>query len=161
MKKVLIFPAPFLIKKPTADQQNDYLFSLLRDEMATEGIGDFIEVNTLNKSDYHEEIRKIIAERKPDWVIAAGESATACLSLHGQKKILVNPIVTFDDLNNVPEYTRQYTYGFFGALPQQQKSYELFQSVYPNAAWYVNAPNLSLIDIKDISICIISDKSNE
>ena len=63
MKKVLIFPAPFLIKKPTADQQNDYLFSLLRDEMATEGIGDFIEVNTLNKSDYHEEIRKIIAER--------------------------------------------------------------------------------------------------
>ena len=130
MKKVLIFPAPFLIKKPTADQQNDYLFSLLRDEMATEGIGDFIEVNTLN-------------------------------GLHGIKKLLVNPIVTFDDLNNVSEYARQHTYGFFGALPQQQKSYELFQSVYPNAAWYVNAPNLSLIDIKDISVCIISDKSNE
>ena len=96
-----------------------------------------------------------------DWVIAAGESATACIGLHGIKKILVNPIVTFDDLNNVPGYARQHTYGFFGALPQQQKSYELFQSVYPNAAWYVNAPNLSLIDIKDISICIISNKSNE
>ena len=82
MKRVLIFPAPFLIKAPTADKQNEYMFSLLRDEMAMEGIGDFIEVNTLNKSDYHEEIRKIIAERKPDWVIAAGESATACLSLH-------------------------------------------------------------------------------
>ena len=109
MKKVLIFPAPFLIKNPTTDQQNDYLFSLLMEEMAMEGIGDFIEVNTLNKSDYHEEIRKIIAERKPDWVIAAGESATACLSLHGQKKILVNPIATFDDLNNVPEFARQHT----------------------------------------------------
>ena len=161
MKKVLIFPEPFLIKAPTTDQQNKYMISLLRDEMTMEGIGDFIEVNALNKSNYHEDVRKIIAERKPDWVIAAGESATACIGLHGIKKILVNPIVTFNDLNNVPGYARQHTYGFFGALPQQQKSYELFQSVYPNATWYVNAPNLSLIDIKDISILIISDKSNE
>lgn len=156
MKKVLIFPAPFLIKAPTTDQQNEYMISLLMEEMAMEGIGDFIEVNALNKSDYHEEIRKIIAERKPDWVIAAGESATACIGLHGIKKMLVNPIVTFDDLNNVPEYTRQHTYGFFGALPQQQKSYELFQTVYPNVAWYVNAPDLSLIDIKDIIYGIIN-----
>ena len=155
MKKILIFPAPFLIKNPTADQQNDYLFSLLRDEMAMEGIGDFIEVNALNKSNYYEDVRKIIAERKPDWVIAAGESATACIGLHGIKKMLVNPIVTFDDLSNVPD-ARQHTYGFFGALPQQQKSYELFQTVYPNAAWYVNAPDLSLIDIKDIIYGIIN-----
>lgn len=161
MKKVLIFPEPFLIKAPTTDQQNEYMISLLMEEIAMEGIGDFIEVNALNKSNYYEDVRKIIAERKPDWVIAAGESATACIGLHGIKKMLVNPIVTFDDLNNVSEYARQHTYGFFGALPQQQKSYELFQSVYPNAAWYVNAPNLSLIDIKDISIWIISDKSNE
>ena len=111
MKKVLIFPAPFLIKAPTVDKQNDYLFSLLRDEMAMEGIGDFIEVNALNKENYCEEVRRIIAERKPDWVIAAGESATACIGLHGIKKMLVNPIVTFDDLNNVPEYARQHTYG--------------------------------------------------
>ena len=133
MKKVLIFPAPFLINDPTTDQQNEYMISLLMEEMAMEGIGDFIVVNALNKSNYHEDVRKIIAKRKPDWVIAS----------------------------DVPEYARQHTYGFFGALPQQQKSYELFQSVYPNAAWYVNAPNLSLIDIKDISIWIISDKSNE
>ena len=87
---------------------------------------------------------------------AAGESATACLSLHRIKKILVNPIATFEDLNNVPEYARLHTYGFFGALPQQQKSYELFQTVYPNVAWYVNAPDLSLIDIKDIIYGIIN-----
>lgn len=157
MKKVLIFPAPFLIKNPTADQQTEYVISLLMEEMAMEGIGDFIEVNALNKSNYYEDVRKIIAERKPEWVIAAGESATACIGLHGIKKILVNPIVTFDDLNNVPGYARQHTYGFFGALPQQQKSYELFQSVYPNATWYVNAPNLQLIDIKDIIYGIINE----
>ena len=157
MKKVLIFPAPFLIKTPTVDQQNDYLFSLLKDEMVVKDIGDSIEVNALNKSDYHEEIRKIIAERKPDWVIAAGESTTACLCVHGQKKILVNPVTTFDDLNNVSEYARQYTYGFFGAFPQQQKSYELFQTVYPNVAWFANAPNSNLIDIKDIIYDIINE----
>ena len=157
MKKVLIFPAPFLTQKTTADQQNDYMFSLLKDEVALERIGDFIEVNTLNKSDYCEEVRRIIVEQKPNWVIASGESATACISLHGQKKILVNPVVTFDDLNNVSEYARLHTYGFFGALPQQQKSYEMFQTVYPNVAWYINAPNLILIDIKDIIYGIINE----
>ena len=93
MKKVLIFPAPFLIKSPTADQQNEYMISMLKDKMAMEGIGDFIEVNALNKSYYCKEVRKIIADQKPDWVIASGESATACISLHRQKKILVNPVV--------------------------------------------------------------------
>ena len=129
MKKILIFPAPFLIKNPTADQQNDYLF--------------------------------FIAERKPDWVIASGEPATACIVIHAQKKILINPTVTFNDLNNVPECARRYTYCLFGALSEHQRSYELFQSVYPNVAWFVNAPNLSLIDIKDISTEIINDKLNE
>ena len=117
MKKVLIFPTPFLINAPTPDQQTEYMISLLKDEIAMDGIGDFIEVNAMDKSDYREEVRKIIAERQPDWVIAAGESATACLSLHRIKKILVNPIATFEDLNNVPEYARLHTYGFFGALP--------------------------------------------
>ena len=51
MKNVLIFPAPFLIKTPTVDQQNEYMISLLKDEMSMVGIGDFVEVNALNKSD--------------------------------------------------------------------------------------------------------------
>ena len=88
--KVLIFPTPFLIKTPTVGQQNDYLFSLLKDEMVMKDIGDFIEVNVLS---YHEEIRKIITEQQPDWIIAASESATACINLYQQKKILINPFV--------------------------------------------------------------------
>lgn len=156
MKKVLIFPAPFLIKSPTADQQNEYMISMLKDKMAMEGIGDFIEVNALNKSYYCKEVRKIIADQKPNWVIASGESATACINLHRQKKILINPFVKWGDLNNVPDYARMHTYGFFGALPEQEKSYELFQAVYPNASWFVNAPNLQLIDVKDIIRGIIN-----
>ncbi len=161
MKKVLIFPKPFRIKNPTLDDQNSYMISSLIDEVEMKEVGNFVEVNTLQESDYAKEIRRIVAKQKPDWVIASGESATACINLYGQNKILVNPVVTFNDLNNVPEHARQHIYGFFGALPEQEKSYELFQTVYPNAAWYFNVPELQLVYIKDISIAIINDKSKD
>lgn len=66
--------------------------------------------------------------------------------------------MTFDDLNNVLEFARQHTYGFFGALPEQERNYEVFQTVYPNVAWYLNIPDLGLIHIKDIAVAIINDK---
>ena len=157
MKKVLIFPAPFLIESPTLDQQNDYMISMVTNEVRLMGTGDFVNVNALKKSDYCKEVRRIIAEQTPDWVIAAGESATACINLHRQRKILVNPIVTFDDLNNVPEYARRHTYGFFGAQKEQERSYELFQTVYPNASWRFTLSDLQFYDIRDIAIDIIND----
>ena len=92
MKKVLIFPAPFHKSNPTFEEQNDYMISSLYDEVALEKLGCFIAVNKLNKSIYAQEIRRIITEQNPDWIIASGESATACINLHRQKKILVNPI---------------------------------------------------------------------
>lgn len=161
MKKVLIFPKPFRIKNPTLADQNSYMFSSLIDVVAMKEVGNFVEVNTLQESDYAREIRRIVAMQKPDWVIASGESATTCINLYRQNKILINPVVTFNDLNNVPEHARQHTYGFFGALPEQEKNYELFQTVYPNATWYFNTSELRLVDIKEISIAIINDKSND
>lgn len=156
MNNVLIFPEPFRIKNPTCDEQNSYMISLLIDEAEMSEVGNWIDVNTLQESDYAKEIQRIVTEQKPDWIIAVGESATACINLYWQNKILVNPTVTFNDLNNVPAYARQHTYGFFGALPEQEKSYELFQTVYPNAAWYLNAPELHLVDVKDIVFDIVS-----
>lgn len=156
MNNVLIFPDPFRIKNPTFDEQNSYMISLLIDEFEMSEVGNWIDVSTLQESDYAREIQRIVAEQKPDWVIASGESATACINLYWQNKILVNPVVTFNDLNNVPEYARKHTYGFFGALPEQEKSYELFQTVYPNAAWYLNAQKLHLIDVKDIVFDIVN-----
>lgn len=158
MKRVLIFPNPFRIKNPTRDEQNSYLTSLWTDEATMNEIGSFVKVNTLQASDYANEIRRMIAKQKPDWVIASGESATACINLYRQNKILVNPIVTSNNLNNVPEYARQHTYGFFGTLPKQEKSYGLFQTVYPNAVCFFNVSELQFADIKDISIAIINGK---
>lgn len=157
MKKVLILPAPFRVKNPTTADQNAYLISLLEDEAAMGKYGHCWEVNTLEESVYKEEINRIVAEQKPDWVIASGESATACMNLHRQKKILINPVVTYSDLNNVPEYARHYTYGFFGALPEQEACYDLFQTVYPKAAWYFNRPDLQMSDVRDMIVDIIGD----
>ena len=150
MEKVFVFPDSFGIKDSTADKR----YACLKDKEAATGIGEFIEIHESDS-----EISKIITMRKPDWVVAVGASATACLTLHGQKKILINPVVTENDLNNVTEYAREHTYGFFGALPEQEKSYELFQIIYPNASWFVNAPCLSIMNIKDIILEIIGNKS--
>lgn len=158
MKKVLIFPAPFHLSNPTADEQNDYMISSLMDEVAMEAVGTFVEVNKLDKAIYAQEVCRLITEQKPDWVIAVGKSATACINLYRQHKILLNPTVTFDDLNNVPEFARKHTYGFFSALPEQERNYEVFQTVYPNVAWYLNIPDLGLIHVKDIAVAIINDK---
>ena len=158
MNKVLIFPKPFRVKNPTLEDQTSYMMSSLMDEEGMEELGDFVEVNTLPKSHYAKEIRRIVAKRKPDWVVASGESATACINLYRQNKILINPVVTFNDLNDVPEQARHNTYGFFGSLPEQEKSYELFQTVYPNAAWYPNTSELQFVDIKEIAVSIIIEQ---
>lgn len=143
------------------DDQNSCMISSLIDEIEMKEVGNFVEVTTLQESDYARVIRRIVTKQKPDWVIASGESATACINLYGQNKILINPIVTFNDLNKVSEYARQQTYGFFGASQKPEKNYELFQTVYPNAAWYFNTSTLRLVDIKEIIISIINDKLSD
>lgn len=60
MKRVLIFPEPFRIKNPTLDDQNSYMISSLIDEVEMKEIGDSVEVNTLQESDYAKEIRHIV-----------------------------------------------------------------------------------------------------
>lgn len=70
------------------------------------------------------------------------------------------PCVTFDNLNNVPSCARWYTYGFFDTAPGHQKSYERFQAVYPNAAWYGNVPHLRLADIQELVLHIAGCNSD-
>lgn len=70
-------------------------------------------------------------------------------------KILVNPTVTYNDLNNVSEFDRQYTFGFFDK--DFEKDYELFQKVYPNAAWYGDTKELRLFMIEAVVKGILED----
>lgn len=157
MKKTLIFPEPFHINNPTFEEQNDYMISSLYDEVAMEEVGTFVDVNKLEKSDYYNEIQRLIARKKPDWIIAAGESATTCLKLFEQKKILLNPSVTEADLEHVTEYAKTHTFGFFGASAEREFSYGLFQTLYPNTYWFVNVPELQLANIAEICKSIIEN----
>ena len=68
--------------------------------------------------------------------------------LRNQRKILINPIVKFEDLNNISEFDRIYTYGFFDK--SHKEDYEHFQAVYPNSDWYGNTDDIYLFTIKDI-----------
>lgn len=62
MKKVLIFPKTFRIKNPTLDDQNSYMISSLIDEAEMREVGNLVEVNTLQESDYPKEIHRIVAK---------------------------------------------------------------------------------------------------
>ena len=60
-----------------------------------------------------------------------------------------------NDLNNVSEFDRHYTYGFFDK--DHEKDYELFQKVYPNSAWYGDTKSLRLCDIEAVVKGILED----
>ena len=152
-KKTLIFLRKFNIKSPTLDEQNAFMMAEIMDEVECKDLGKFITNEVLYDKDLETFITEKVKSENPEWIIAVGDSATVALKLQRQKKILINPKVSFDDLNNVPEFARQYTYGFFDQ--RHEEDYNRFQSVYPNSAWYLNLKDMSLFDIKDIAKGII------
>ena len=152
-KKTLIFLRKFNIKNPTLDQQNAFMMAEIMDEVECKDLGTFITNEVLYDKDLDTYIPETVNVENPEWVIAVDDSATVALKLIDRKKILINPKVSFEDLNNVPEFARQNTYGFFDQ--SHEEDYNRFQSVYPNVAWYINLENMSLCDIKDIAKGII------
>lgn len=154
-QKTLIFLRQFNIKNPTLDNQNAFMMAEIMDEVECEGLGKFYTNHILFDKNLNEFIPETVKAEKPEWVIALEDSATVALKLKRQKKILINPKVIFDDLNNVPEFAREYTYGFFDQ--NHEEDYNRFQSVYPNSAWYINLKDMSLFDIKDIAKGIIEE----
>ena len=154
-KRTLIFLRKFNIKNPTLDEQNAFMMTEIMDEVECKDLGTFFTNEVLYDKNLETFIPETIKIVNPEWVIAVDDSATIALKLKRQKKILINPKVSFDDLNNVPEFARQYTYGFFDQ--NHEEDYNKFQSVYPNSAWYLNLKDMSLFDIKYIAKGIIEE----
>ena len=151
--KTLIFLRKFNIKNPTLDEQNAFMMTEIMDEVECKDLGIFFTNEILYDKDLKTFIPEKVKSESPEWIIAVDDSATVALKLQRQKKILINPKVSFDDLNNVLEFARQFTYGFFDQ--RHEEDYNRFQSVYPNSAWYLNLKDMSLFDIKDIAKGII------
>lgn len=146
--KTLIFLKPFTLKNPTTDQQNEFMLRENVTEVECADLGKINNSDDLYGKDLSEFINKKVEEHHPEWIVAEGECATVVLKLKRHKKILLNPGVSIEDLNNVDESTRQNTYGFFD--DRHEQDYERFQSVYPHAAWFPQDDNLTLFTIKEV-----------
>ena len=151
--KTLIFLKPFAIKNPTPDEQNDFMMREIVNEVECRDLGEIYSNEILHGKNLVEFIEKEVTRLRPEWVVAEGACATVALSLKHQKKILLNPKVSFDDLNNVPEHTRQNTFGFFD--DRHEQDYERFQSVYPHSAWFPQDDYLTMFTIKEVVQSII------
>lgn len=151
--KTLIFLKPFTLKNPTLDQQNEFMLRENVNEVECADLGRIYNGDDLHGKDISEFMIKEVEKHRPEWIIAEGECATAALKMKHQKKMLLNPKVTTDDLNSVSEHTRQHTYGFFD--DRHSQDYERFLSVYPHAALFPEDDNLILFTIKEIAKEII------
>ncbi len=147
-RKNVIFLKPFTLNNPTLEEQNDFMMRQIVNEMECAELGSIYSNDELYGKDITEFISGKVEALRPEWIIAEGECATVVLKMRNQKKILINPKVTTDDLNNVAEQTRQNTFGFFD--DRHEQDYERFQSVYPNAAWFAEDDNLALFTIKEV-----------
>lgn len=146
--KTLIFLKPFSIKNPTLDEQNDFITTEIVNEVECAGLGKIYNNEMLHGKDLATFISEQVKENKPQWIVAIGQCATVALSIRNQKKVVLNPKVNLDHLNNVSEFDRENTYGFFDDSHEQD--YERFQSVYPHAAWFMQLDNLDLFTIKEM-----------
>ena len=140
---------------PTSDAQIGFIFAQLDNEKESENIGEVYSNEFFYKKNPQEAIKEEITKHCPKWVIGLENSATLLLPYYRQKKILINPTVTLDDLNWVtPENIRD-TYAIFSA--DYEADYEMYSRVYRNVAFYPAQRILFISDIKDAIETIVSE----
>ena len=144
----LIFLKPFSIKNPTLDEQNDFMMTEVVTEVECANLGKIYNNDMLYGKDLAVFIPEEVKEHTPQWIVAVGQCATVALNLRNQKKVLLNPKVSYDHLNNVSEFDREHTFGFFD--DRHEQDYERFQTVFPHAAWFPQNDSLNLFTIKEM-----------
>lgn len=145
-KDILIFLNYWDNPKPTSDDQLGFMLAEMDNESEAEEIGEVYNNNFLYGKNKEEAIKTEIRKHKPTWVIGLENSATIILHLHRQKKILINPKVTTNDLNWVTEQDINDTYAFFSS--DYESDYETYSKVYRNVAFFPMMKTLFISDIK-------------
>ncbi len=152
---ILIFLDYWDNDNPTSDAQIGFIFAQLDNEKESENIGEVYSNEFFYKKNPQEAIKEEITKHCPKWVIGLENSATLLLPYYRQKKILINPTVTLDDLNWVtPENIRD-TYACVSA--EYEADYEMYSRVYRNVAFYPAQRILFISDIKDAIETIVSE----
>lgn len=108
-EQALVFLNPFSIKNPTLDEQNDFMMTEIVNEVECANLGKIYNNDMLHGRDFATFIPEQVRENKPQWVVAVGQCATIALGIRNQKKVLLNPKVSYDHLNNVSEFDREHT----------------------------------------------------
>ena len=104
----IIFFLPYWdAKNPTLEDQTGFIISEMFEEDECLKIGDKVySSNDFYQKEPKEFIKEVIRKERPEWVIGIGNTATILMAYKRQKKIVINPTVTLDDLNC---YTRNDT----------------------------------------------------
>lgn len=152
---ILIFLDYWDNDNPTSDAQMGFMFAQMDNESEASGFGEVYSNDFFYQKNPKEAIKEEIAKHRPKWVIGLENSATILLPYHRQKKILINPTVTVDDLNWVTSETIRDTYAFFSA--NYEKDYEVYSKVYKNVAFYPMQKILFISDIKSAIEAILSE----
>ena len=152
---ILIFLDYWDNDNPTSDAQMGFMFAQMDNEEESEDFGEVYSNDFFYQKNPKEAIKEEIAKHHPKWVIGLENSATLLLPYHRQKKILINPTVTMDDLNWVTSETIRDTYAFFSA--DYEKDYEMYSKVYRNVAFYPTQKILFISDIKSAIEAILSE----
>lgn len=156
-KEVLIFLSTFDKKDASMEAKTDFIIGQAETSCEYSSLGkvyDYMQLPYNNPASLKNFISSSINEGKPNWVVAEGTSGTALMGMKIPNRILVNPHVKFEDLNNVPDFVRESCYGFFDK--KHEKDYKRFQSVYPNSVWYPDTW-IDLDDIKQMVESIIKE----
>ncbi|MDE6551767.1 MAG: hypothetical protein K2K98_02225 [Muribaculaceae bacterium] len=134
------------VRNPSLEDQTGFIISEMFEEDECLKIGDKVySSNDFHKKDPKEFIREVIRKERPEWVIGIGNIATILMEYKRQKKIVINPTVTLDDLNWVtPEMIRD-TYAFFSA--DHEKDYEMYSRVYRNVGFFPAKKSLFIGDL--------------
>lgn len=141
-------------ENPTTDDQNGFMLSEMVAEDECLELGGEVYSNSDYRMMPKEFIKDVIVKERPKWVVGVENTATLLLSFHRQRKILVNPTVTLNDLNWVTADTIDNTYAFFSA--DFEKDYEVYSKVYRNVAFYPLQKTLHIGDISALIKEIIS-----
>ena len=153
-KKALIFLSTFNKKDASMEEKNDFIIEQTFASVECSDLGTVFDHTHIPPDDVAGFINDRIKELKPRWVVGEGTSASALMKMKVPGRVLVNPSVGFDDLNNVPDHVRQTTYGFFDK--DHEKDYNRFQSVFPHSAWYPEQ-RISLLSLQPILATLLTE----
>ena len=124
-KKILIFLSTFDRKNTSMEEKTDFIICQNEMHLEYESHGEVFDYRKLPYNDtvgLKTFILEKIKVKQLKWIVGEGTSATVLMGLKIPDRILVNPKVSFNDLNNVPDYVRQSTFGIFDK--NHEKDYE-------------------------------------